>query len=629
MKWLHLSDLHFNPVHDGTDTKYMREKLKDFLLKREVQVDKIFLTGDFRDASRQEDSDENAEKAVQYIHEISEIVGIVDYENILCVPGNHDLDRNKNDRQELICKTKKSYRTKEGTFENTSVLVEAFTFYKRVLIQLYGKEYTERLFNTYKVNPQRIYHYNDCNIMTMNTELFAGEIVTTGDGGKKENDAGTMIVGSNYVFSSLFEMKQTGNPTIVLGHRGLDLFESTERRKLLSIFRDNNVCLYLCGHSHDLWYEKNGEIPQITVGCIKEAEGAKAGFTIGEFCPEKNNIKITAFTWDNNNWNDYSHFSEHGSTLIFDISQNGLLTGSNFPLAIKIVIDGRVREFNCRVPENGMKFGVKHSPMMSVGTGDLMCVIRNNQYSDLITYNHRFILSKAIWEVIGVDTTTPGVTKLTCKRKLKGPYDDLELKISGVNQISKFKIELFVPIDNIGLGQQMKFTPYLIRDIKHIKDAKLCVSVADESVLAYNGINITGVFLGETDITVYWDDDKEICETFHVVVVSEPVSNTFYRVYKQDIKFNNKSYFDFNVITCNDVHFGIEKYVNCGLTDMDKTFSFYIKRIKDEALIPVRPEGNSEIKVKGSSLDIGEKYILIITGEKRSMQFEFKGLGLF
>ena len=30
MKWLHLSDLHFNPVQDGTDTNYLREKLKDF-----------------------------------------------------------------------------------------------------------------------------------------------------------------------------------------------------------------------------------------------------------------------------------------------------------------------------------------------------------------------------------------------------------------------------------------------------------------------------------------------------------------------------------------------------------------------------------------------------------------------
>ena len=76
MKWLHLSDLHFNPLHDGTDTIYLREKLKDFLIQREVRADKLFLTGDFRDASKQDDSEENAEKVARFIFEIAKIVGI-------------------------------------------------------------------------------------------------------------------------------------------------------------------------------------------------------------------------------------------------------------------------------------------------------------------------------------------------------------------------------------------------------------------------------------------------------------------------------------------------------------------------------------------------------------------------
>lgn len=625
MKWLHISDLHFDPLHDGTDTNYMREKLKDFLIKKRVHVDKLFLTGDYRNARFQADSDENAEKTTQYIFEISKIVGIEDNESILCIPGNHDLDRYINNRQELICKTKRSYKTQEGTFENTSVFVEAFTFYKRILNQLYGKEDTERLFAIYKANPHRICIYNDCNILMMNTELFAGEIVTTVDGKERDNDAGTLIVGSNYVLSLLSIAKQNGNPTIVLGHRGLELFEATERRKLLSIFKDNNVCMYLCGHSHDLWYDEYGDIPQITVGCIKVDDGVKAGFTIGEFCSESNIIKVTAFTWDNNNWNEYSHFSEDGSTLLFDINQNELLNGSNFPLTIKIVIDGRVRQFNCRVPENGIKFGVEHSAMISAGTGDLMCIIRNNQYSDLITCNHKFILSKDVWRVIGVDTTTPGVTKLTCKRELKGPYDDFASGISGIDQIAKFKIELFIPIDSIGLDQQLKFTPYLIRDTKHIKDAKLCVSIANENILAYDGINITGLSLGETDITVYWDDDKDICETFHVTVVSQPVNNIMYRIYKRDL--NGKSYYDFRVISCRDIYFGIEKYVNCELADIDNACDFHITKVKDGTVVPVSHICNNEMMVNSKYLKIGEKYLLMITGVT-TMQLEFQSVSL-
>jgi len=627
MKWLHLSDLHFNPLQDGTDTNYLREKLKSFLIKKGVKVDKLFLTGDFRDASRQEDTDENAERVVHYIREIVEIVGILDLQNVLCVPGNHDLDRYINNRQDLICKNKRSYRAQEGTFENTSALIESFTFYKRVLNKLYGKDYSDCLFTVYKTNPQRIFHYNDCNIMMMNTELLAGEIVTAGDGKKHENDAGTIVAGSNYVLSSLFSAKQTGNPTIVLGHRGIELFEATEQRKLLSIFRDNNVCLYLCGHSHDLWYEEYGEISQVTVGCIKQVSGVKAGFTIGEFHSESNSIKITAFSWDNNNWNDYSHFSKDGSTLIIDASQKGLLPVASFPIAINIVIDGRVRQFNCRVPENGMEFGVKHLPMISMGTGNLICIIRNNQYSDSITYNHSFILSKAIWKIIGIDNTTPGVTKLTCERELKGPYDDLESGISGINQISTFEIELFVPINIIGLDQQLKFMPHLLRDKRQIKDARLSVSIDNESVLTYDGVNINGMSLGETDLTVYWEEDKDIYSIFHVLVIREQATNIFYRIYKRDLTYNRKSYYDFSVIY-NDVNFGIEEYVNCELANMDEAFDFRIVRAKDKKDIPITYVSNFEIKIDTSCIYTGEKYLLTING-KCNMQIEFESVSLF
>lgn len=627
MKWLHLSDIHFNSDKDGTDTNYLREKLKDYLIEKRVQVDKLFLTGDFRDASRQDDSDENAEKVVRYLREIAEIVGIVDLQSILCVPGNHDLDRYINNRQELICKTKRSYSTNNGTFENTSELVEAFTFYKRVIYRLYGKEYAALLFDIYKTNPHRIFKYKDCNIMMMNTELFAGEIVTASDGKKNENDAGTIIIGSNYILSALFDVKMTGNPTIVLGHRGLELFEATERRKLLSIFRDNNVCLYLCGHSHDLWCEEFGEVQQITAGCIKEADGVKAGFTIGEIHPESNTIKIAAISWDNNYWNNYSHFSKDGSNLIIDVYKCGLLPGANFSLNINIVIGGRVRKFYCQVPENGMTFGVKHSSMISVGTGSLVCIIINNQYSDSITYNHRFILSKAVWKVIGMDTTVPGITKLTCERELIGQYDDLESGIACVNQISTFKIELFTPIDSIGIDQKLKFNPILIRDTQQVKDAKLCVNIADESVLNFDGINITGVSLGETDITVSWNDDKEIYATFHVIVSSEPITSTFYRIYKRELSFHRKTYYDYTVKAYSFVQFGIEKYVNCELTDMDDTLEFNIFGINGNA-IPITSVSSYEIKIDTSLMNIGEKYLMTITNDSK-MRFEIEIESLF
>ena len=71
----------------------MRKKLIDFLKEKEIIVDKVFLTGDYRDASCQAGSDEAAANIAKYILDVACTVGVNDVENILLVPGNHDLQR--------------------------------------------------------------------------------------------------------------------------------------------------------------------------------------------------------------------------------------------------------------------------------------------------------------------------------------------------------------------------------------------------------------------------------------------------------------------------------------------------------------------------------------------------------
>lgn len=44
MKWLHLSDIHFNPSKDGADSIYLRNRLLEFLRQKNISVDKMFIT---------------------------------------------------------------------------------------------------------------------------------------------------------------------------------------------------------------------------------------------------------------------------------------------------------------------------------------------------------------------------------------------------------------------------------------------------------------------------------------------------------------------------------------------------------------------------------------------------------
>lgn len=42
MKFLHISDMHFDSINDGEDTNMLREKFIDYLGEKSIIVDEIF-----------------------------------------------------------------------------------------------------------------------------------------------------------------------------------------------------------------------------------------------------------------------------------------------------------------------------------------------------------------------------------------------------------------------------------------------------------------------------------------------------------------------------------------------------------------------------------------------------------
>lgn len=228
------------------------------------------------------------------------------------------------------------------------------------------------------------------NILQLNTELIAGETISY-NGSSRVLDDGTLSVGTKYVINALSLMEYSKKPVIVLAHRGLDLLNSFERKKLLNIFKDFNVCMYLCGHSHDLWCDESYPIPQVTVGCIKQQDGVRAGFTIGGYDECSNKVVIEAYSWENDRWREYSHFSSTGYTLTLDISDKVILDEEEFRNKIKIVINVKVQEFVGKVID--MKHSINHGAMISTVEGSLIFKIKNSDFTKYIKFNDKFILS--------------------------------------------------------------------------------------------------------------------------------------------------------------------------------------------------------------------------------------------
>lgn len=627
MNWLHLSDIHFNPEGDSGESTYLRSQLSEFLKKKNFQVDKIIITGDLRDASCQDDSEESAKEVVKYIKGIAKDVGVERIDNIILVPGNHDLSRNYDGRQEIICNNKRDYRSNEGDFNKLDVLVDSFVFYKRVLMEIYGEDETNNLFeNVYKINPHKYNMFKHVNVLQMNTELLAGEIVTDSLGNERVNDEGSLVVGSKYIINALMNLKHNNKPVIVVGHRGLEQLNSEEKRKILKLFKDYNVCLYLCGHSHDLWCDETYEIPHVTVGCIKQANGVKAGFSYGVVDENENSITINAYSWDNNCWSEYSHFSKFGNTLKIDL-EDKILIDDEFDNKIKIIIDGRVRNFNCKVDD--INFGVEKSQYISVVSGDLKCTLRNNSYSRYIKMGHTFILSDDVWKIIGVDKTKKSVTILTCQREFKGADDDFESGIAKTKSISNFAIEMVAKIKDIGISQEIVVKPIIFKDQKHF-EADLILKSSDENIIDVQDNIIKGVSIGETEISIFWSEDEEIAETFKLSVIEEKSTNISYRLYKSNDEGKTKHYKDFVAYSYEDtITYGVEKFNNSELVK-DEVFKFSIIDLESGNDVLIEEELDMCIKLKAKSFKVGKSYFMEAVScennERLSIDFRAKGL---
>lgn len=269
-------------------------------------------------------------------------------------------------------------------------------------------------------------------VLLLNTELLVGEKIEMNGNTRVLDDR--LFVGTRYVINSLDLLESTKKPIIVLAHRGLDFLEPLEQRKLLKIFNDYNVCIYLCGHSHDLWCDDIHNLPQITMGCIKQQDGVKAGFSIGEYDDFNRKIIVEAYSWDNDMWKEYNHFDADGYKKVWELDEKLSINEDDNINTLKIVIGGVVREFQCKNVQ--IEHSIEHGNVLSIATGRLIAQIKKDDYSNKIRADDRFVLSGSVWKVIGIDNTSKKIITITCYKDFINPWtDDMENGVASMDKI--------------------------------------------------------------------------------------------------------------------------------------------------------------------------------------------------
>lgn len=285
MRWVQLSDIHFQTKVSTYNTKQLRDKLPTYLKKLSGKFNALFITGDYRYAP---DGEENPAKVVTYIKQLADSLNIKN-EDIVTVPGNHDLKRN-GVRKAVISEIRTSYRPDRGVIE-TSLLEElqkGFEFYKCLHEQL------EDASEWKNENPHSVLEMRTCNLLLLNTALTAG-----GD-----DDEYNLVLGISYLDAVVSSIKNN-KPIIAIGHHGFEFLKYEEKKACEHYLDQHNIRLYLCGHTHDAWFSSLGDNgKQANSGCMKQDDNSVyAGFSVGEL-QDDGTVKIEFHKWDisNNDW---------------------------------------------------------------------------------------------------------------------------------------------------------------------------------------------------------------------------------------------------------------------------------------------------------------------------------------
>ena len=302
-KWLHLSDLHFREC-EGFDMNLIIDRLKTVLRKEteDQGFRYIFLTGDLADRS-------DYSAVEPRIKELLLDSGIMEEGGrVFWACGNHDIpSRKKRIRKQVIeeirdrKKTDKTFEYEFADEESREVLLGVFDEYYKKRKSLFHMEAEEY--------PHQVIHTDDLEIVMLNTCLTSCD---------DEDEHKLYLREAGLI--KLFHEIEPGKPVFVMGHHSLNYLADADGGKLLSLFQEKNVSLYLCGHSHRLGVRPLSETMQeIVSGGFKEDGYAVISFFTGVYRESEGTYQLFPYTYRSGSMNwaiDYQAVSgmEEGKT---------------------------------------------------------------------------------------------------------------------------------------------------------------------------------------------------------------------------------------------------------------------------------------------------------------------------
>lgn len=292
IKWLHLSDIHFN--YKNYDSELLR---KDFI-ERIAELSKcesfthLFLSGDILYRNGTPDS-----KTISFLEQLIASMSL-SKECVVIVPGNHDHDREIS--KALISslfegKKEDQFLSTTDEIDGATIqsLLKAFCNYNNCISAFLDK-HSHFDFSS----PHAIYDCKGINIVSLNTAWLD----------TSSEESGRLYIGS-YHFQMVLDkneslLKQQEALNIAIGHHPLEELEEEEQNRVLDLFSRYNIGLYFCGHLHQpsikVFREKD-VLEIVCPGGYKDGY-SEGGYVWGIIDTDCDFYKAEVYNWNDGSW---------------------------------------------------------------------------------------------------------------------------------------------------------------------------------------------------------------------------------------------------------------------------------------------------------------------------------------
>lgn len=334
MRWLHISDIHFNMK--GYDSKKIQEQLIVKLQELNIQMDFILITGDCLFKFGEGVIDLTA--VINYIKDIANACKC-SYKKVYICPGNHDVDRENTARNSLINEIREN---KMDFSSNYQILCG----YGHDRFQIIHKGVTSYNYEVYKIFSPKNELYR---IVSIDTCLLS----------KDKEDHQKLKVFNEKIHEIGKKIKNDKRVNILIMHHGIESLELADAKKFEHWVEDNNIDIVCCGHTHraavNSYDDLERDVKQFTAGAIVVDDYAIPSFYICEWFESNMQIEMSLYTYAIRieNWEIDNHLLRKfkDGKYVYELSRHKTIENDKSPI---LKCKTTIEEFNAKYQK---KFG--------------------------------------------------------------------------------------------------------------------------------------------------------------------------------------------------------------------------------------------------------------------------------